>query len=231
MLRRILACLICFVAAMSYLRTDDTVARITILVFNDARLPETDIHDGTREAAAIFTRAGIHTVFVDCAPSALQAALYPDCQIPISPKTLIVHIVSNAMADRLRLDPAALGSALFPEDSSFALTAMVCGERAAELAHGPPSRGVGRLLGALIAHEVGDLLIGPGSHSPSGIMHSPWTKKETTSFVDGAMDFTLEQATLVRQRVLKRSSAISPPTELAQQANDRGDPPTRTSPP
>ena len=52
----------------------------------------------------------------------------------------------------------------------------------------------GQLLGHIMAHEVGHLLLGRGSHSQSGLMHIPWQKKELLQVARGELIFTRKQA-------------------------------------
>jgi len=55
------------------------------------------------------------------------------------------------------------------------------------------------LLGYCIAHEIGHLLLPPGSHSPSGIMRARWRGDDFKLIATGRLLFTAEQAKLIRQ--------------------------------
>ena len=47
----------------------------------------------------------------------------------------------------------------------------------------------GTVLGYLIAHEVGHLLIGPGVHSPHGLMKGKWSSKDLEEMQRGQLLF------------------------------------------
>ena len=52
----------------------------------------------------------------------------------------------------------------------------------------------GVILGNVIAHEIGHILLGPGSHSETGIMSFPWGRKQLLDASRGLLLFTPEQA-------------------------------------
>jgi hypothetical protein len=217
MLRGMRTCLVCGLAAAPFAGGGETRLEVTVLTYNYAGLPAEDLSQAEREAARIFERAGIETAWLDCPLAPSDAERYPACQVPITPTTLVVRILSRAMAGRLTLEPSTLGSALFPEDGSFAMVAMLCGDRAAELAHRAGSPAAGALLGDLIAHELGHLLLGPGNHSRVGIMHTPWNITE----LGPSMQFTSAQAAQLRRSVadrLRDPQAPASRTLLAHQA-------------
>jgi hypothetical protein len=63
---------------------------------------------------------------------------------------------------------------------------------------------VSQLLGPVMAHEIGHLLLGPDSHFTIGIMHSRWRKAEVKYALMGSLVFTPEQGRIMRRNVLKR---------------------------
>jgi hypothetical protein len=117
------------------------------------------------------------------------------------------------MAERLRQAQDSFGFALYPEDGSFATVANVFAHDAEQLAN---RRGVrqGVILGHLMAHELGHLLLGTGSHSSSGIMHVPWHLKELEIIAQGRMWFTPAEAGRMQMNVRVRVQA-SEATEAA----------------
>src|SRR5690242_13125997 len=62
----------------------------------------------------------------------------------------------------------------------------------------------GVILGHLVAHELGHLLLGSGSHSPSGVMHVPWHLKELDIIAQGLMVFMPQQAERMRTNIRAR---------------------------
>jgi hypothetical protein len=58
------------------------------------------------------------------------------------------------------------------------------------------------LLGHLMAHETGHLLLGPNSHSPKGIMCAVWRPEELRNAAQGVLLFTPEQSKLLRAKLV-----------------------------
>jgi predicted HD phosphohydrolase len=61
------------------------------------------------------------------------------------------------------------------------------------------------ILACVIAHEIGHLLLGPNSHSPTGIMKAKWSADELRGAGWGRLLFTPQQAELIRAEVRARS--------------------------
>jgi hypothetical protein len=89
---------------------------------------------------------------------------------------------------------------------SFATVANVFSHDAEELAR---RRGFshGVMLGHLMAHELGHLILGVRSHSVNGIMHVPWQKKELEIIAQGSMLFTSREAQTMRTNIRVRCAA------------------------
>ncbi len=58
------------------------------------------------------------------------------------------------------------------------------------------------LLGHVLAHEIGHLLMRSTSHSISGIMSGRWTGDELRRISEGAMLFTALESSVMRDRLL-----------------------------
>ena len=100
--------------------------------------------------------------------------------------------------------PAAFGVALIPADGSFGVFASVYIDAAAAIAGDDEAFGA-RMLGHLIAHEVGQLLLGQGSHSKKGIMLGDWPAIALEKATQGRLLFTDRQAKKMRRAVRQRS--------------------------
>jgi hypothetical protein len=60
------------------------------------------------------------------------------------------------------------------------------------------------LLGLVIAHELGHLLLGPG-HVPDGIMHGSWQVREALAMRKRWLRFNEEECTVIRDELAKRA--------------------------
>ena len=74
------------------------------------------------------------------------------------------------------------------------------------LAHGA-STSLPVLLGRAMAHEIGHLLLGPNSHSPTGIMRASWSGRDLS--LDGLpyLLFTPEESRQMKKRLAERVQA------------------------
>ncbi len=60
-----------------------------------------------------------------------------------------------------------------------------------------------RILGLLIAHEIGHLVLGTESHAHSGIMHFPWNAEELAATAQGRLLFDSAHAQRMRNQVME----------------------------
>jgi len=95
-------------------------------------------------------------------------------------------------------------SAPAPEGGTHAVVLYDRVERFAAL----PGAGVSlpQILGLVIGHELGHLLLTQIGHSPSGLMHSPWSKSELSLGTRGALLFTPQQATTMQEQLRQKST-------------------------
>src|SRR5437016_7931888 len=177
MKREFKRCLALIVAVAASLGAAEPGLKITVLVYNYAGVPAGVETQAEQEAERIYRHGRISIEWLDCPLSPEQVAQYPACQVAPGPTRLAVRILSKSMAECLRQEQDSFGFALYPEDGSFAMVANVFSHDAEALAR---RRGLSQavILGHLMAHELGHLLLGVRSHSASGIMHVPWQKKE-----------------------------------------------------
>jgi hypothetical protein len=54
------------------------------------------------------------------------------------------------------------------------------------------------ILGSVMAHEIGHLLLGLNSHSGSGVMQPRWERKQVRQAMMGTLLFTPEQSQLIQ---------------------------------
>ena len=187
------------------LAADQADQVITVMVYNYARIPQAVLAQTEREAARIYRRGGIAVEFQDCPLTAQDAALFPACQGTAGPARLAVRILPREIAERLRQVQESYGFALYPEDGGFAFIANVFAHDAGLLAerHGLQH---GVVLGHLLAHEMGHLLLGSGSHASSGIMHAVWRGPELQTMATGQMLFSTGELEEMRRNIAARGT-------------------------
>ena len=187
-------------------------AKITVMVYNYAALSPDVLADAEWQAATIYERAGIAIKWLDCPLSPGSAALFPACRVSTGPTKLAVRFFRQALASNLTRDEHAYGLAMTPEDGSFAEIANVFTEETDQLtdqfdATSGANLRSGVLLGFVVAHELGHLLLGSRSHSAFGIMRAKWYSKELKLIAQHTMTFTPADVAKMRENVEARMAA------------------------
>jgi hypothetical protein len=124
----------------------------------------------------------------------------------LTPATLVVRILPRSKAEGLKQPAAALGFAMLSNSGELAHYSSVFYHRVDKLSGiWTSSRPV--VLGHVIAHEVGHLLLGEGGHSRTGLMTADWNRAELERINQRAFTFTSQQAKEIRARSLERHSS------------------------
>jgi hypothetical protein len=177
--------------------------KIQVLVYNYAGIPQEPLARAEREAGRIYDHAGIQTEWLDCPLTPNEAAAYPACQLPASPTRLALRIFPRSLAKQLGLSQGAFGSALSPKDGSYGMIAQICAECVEELAPTNTAE-FPVILGGVMAHELGHLLLGTDSHAPTGLMSGFWHKEELDRIAEGRLLFAPREGARMRRQVLAR---------------------------
>ena len=164
---------------------------ITILVYNDGKLPPSQLSAAERQASFIFRRAGVVVEWLTCLDASGEAAacrhLSPGAQFVLS----IVH------EERVSND-IVFGAAFLSNDGGKYCDIFM--DRIERLHHETGVE-ISDLLGAVMAHEIGHLLLGSHSHSPFGIMTARWQKETLDCVSMGWLFFNSDQASRMRRRI------------------------------
>ena len=182
---------------------DTTPLQLTLNIYNHAGAPPRTLATANEEAARILRQAGIATEWAGCPIEPQQIPQFPNCRRAGS-ASLVVRIIPRSMARPKPSSPAAFGVALIPKDGSFGVFASVYIEAAAVIARDDEVFGA-RMLGHLIAHEIGHLLLGQQSHSQKGIMLGNWLDRDLRKAAQGHLLFTERQAKKMQNAVRQRS--------------------------
>jgi hypothetical protein len=169
---------------------------LVLSVFNDASVPAEILAQGEARAAHILAQAGIQVEWLNCAAGGSHV---PDqfeepspCSRIAYPSHLSVRIVSTAQSVR----EDVFGEAFTGREGKGTYIKLFYAHLAKPNAHLP--LGEGELLGCVIAHEVGHLLLGTDSHSHEGIMQGRWEDAQLREAGKGNLQFTPSQAAFMR---------------------------------
>ena len=184
------------------------VLKVNVRIFNYADVPSAVFTKAQKQAGRIFSRSGIVTNWIECFVPSQSVKRDPRCTAKPKADDIVMRIVSKAM---IRSRPhSEFGIALIPRDGGFGKHASVFYIRLDEYTERwQASKGL--LLGHLVAHEMGHLLLGANSHSASGLMHAPWSRKTIESASRGTLFFTSQEATRMQQQVTQRMEMAGSP--------------------
>lgn len=119
---------------------------------------------------------------------------------------LVIDLLPERMAQRIPGAPTQLGVSVMDKEKQLAAHAYIFVERAEALARGA-DLAPEVVLGAVIAHEIGHLLLGTNNHSGRGIMRGQWGTTDLREAADGGLPFTPDQARRMRAGMTDRARA------------------------
>jgi hypothetical protein len=193
------------------------VITVRIIVSNDAAVPDHVLSEARRVASLIYRNAGIETAWPICSSSGGQRGQGPECQGPFGPLDLFLRIRPTCAGMPVG-QGYKLGISLMPADGAFGSYAYVFFDRVQawprENWQPPYGRRVDRvpldkkiplLLGVVMAHEVGHLLLGSGSHSREGVMQPTWTRSDLEEAYWGSHGFIPSQEKQLHAKLWDRA--------------------------
>ncbi len=169
--------------------------RVRVRVENVAGAPEAVVHSAEAECSRIFGNAGIKIVW---APEGSTQS--GDLNVVIAARPF-----QEASA-------VALGYVI---ESPAGESAYVVWSRVIPwIAYRRPAF---EILGRVMAHEIGHLLLGDGRHSDAGLMRGTWSGRDLQWMASGSFSLTAEEQTKIRRQVTRRAAEYteSPPAEAA----------------
>ena len=172
---------------------------ITISVHDYADVPPAQLAAAQTEARRIFRQAGVETVWLTCSPK-LEKTEPDGCSL-VDATHLVLKILSQGISAQVRDRDDVLGNAILDEKGTgyYAYAFYDRVQRVAE------ERRLGHaLLGNVLAHEIGHLLLGSNSHTVSGIMSAHWNGEGLRRISEGTMFFAPNHSRLMRDRMGSR---------------------------
>ena len=168
---------------------------VTIRVYNDVQLSEKVLAEAEQEAVRIFHQAGVNTIWIECQSSRVGSDMDSRCQYPPGLTHLALRIVPRAWS----AGDSIFGVAFLSAEGNGAYGDVFYDS--VEKLHREWRASVPRVLGHVMAHEIGHLLLGLHSHSRLGIMCPSWHGEQLRSIGMGTLFFMPEQARSIRTRL------------------------------
>jgi hypothetical protein len=153
-----------------------------------------------REASRIFAQAGVRLVWTECAtvPSANVPAA---CQGEPPADEICVRLLPRRLTPTFQND--VFGFAIAPTFASvYSEPAQLLVQTTTDSHSNLPV-----ILGCLIAHEIGHLLLGPDQHTASGIMRGSWDLNQVQRALRGGLGFSVQEGERMRQNAAIRVNA------------------------
>ena len=145
---------------------------LTIRLYNASAVPAPELLAARRAVESTFRDTGVDLIVRLCGrPASAEDPVGP-CNENLKPREVVVRVI-DAPAFSATLHAETCGMAYLVRDTDRGWLATVFSDRIG----GAAARvGVdsGTLLGLVIAHEVGHLLLGSGYHGWSGVMQADW---------------------------------------------------------
>jgi hypothetical protein len=174
---------------------------LRLFLYNYAGTDNATVERARRETNMIFGRVGVEIEWVQCTLS-MRNAPQQLCSMRRGPANLELRLLRRP-ADRMRLGSNAAGFALASGRSAGSPCQRVP-DHAADLATNSGSTGV--MLGHLIAHELGHLLLGIRATQPANV--AAQGQGELSWAMKGCLTFSRTEAEKIRGRLLLHSTGM-----------------------
>ena len=158
-------------------------SQLTVVAFNDAGIPAAVLRQAEEITHRIFKEAGIRLVWKDRA----------------DPKSDPIRLFVRIVPHSLNLPGEDFGIAFVGPDGR-GLQADVFYSGIEGLAKNY-SANPAEILGHVMAHELGHLLLGMNSHSSLGIMQAHWSERQLHEMSRGALKFNKSQSRNISSRL------------------------------
>jgi hypothetical protein len=181
--------------AVSAAPDERTVLRVAVV--NHAGVPEDVWQRAQTTASRIYEAAGIHVLWIDSATTGGISASRSDLTVIVSAApsapglTSSKHVLGFALQARNR---GRLAYAFFGRIQGFARDTRA---------------DAGKMLGHVIAHETGHLLLGREAHALVGLMRGRWHEAQAELVSAGILTFTNDEAAAIRARVIAVTTGLS----------------------
>ena len=185
--------------------TPRAVSEIAIRVHNYSRVKSGVLLQAERAAGDILSEVGTNTNWVVCrvGETPLGDAA---CARPMTPLDFILNLLPRSMAQRSNSRNEVFGVAVESAEKGFGFYASVFYDNVKDCA-AHKHLDLATLLGHVIAHELGHLLLGTHSHTDHGLMSASWSSKHLQTAERRALTFSSSETQLLQIAMMARRSS------------------------
>jgi hypothetical protein len=171
------------------------VTTVKVSVYNDVGLSPGLIPELEKVATRIFLQAGVNLEWLSCGLPSASDAQRAICTDSVFPTHLHLRLIGHPV----HWHGDALGVSYLAEDGVGFQADVFC-DRVTEL-QSESQVDPTILLGVVAAHELGHLLLGTSSHSPTGLMRGNWHRDDLFRAVKGSLLFSDDQSDHMRAKL------------------------------
>jgi hypothetical protein len=175
---------------------------LTIRIYNLADAPSRTLNDAMRNAARILAAADVAAIWQQGSADAPEAHTI-DLSRPAAWKSRANGIRDHIVVGIFRGVPAGYFPGTFGyalPDARIGVNATIFYDRIEQL-NEPGMIDLATVLGRVMAHEIGHLLLGSTEHCPTGIMKGSWSKADLQNLAPGSAEFTVPQCAAIWKHV------------------------------
>jgi hypothetical protein len=173
------------------LARDWSTVQIKVVVNDSVGVSGPILNQAESEAGRILRAAGIEIAWADCPR---EVIVQEACRVATDSSQLVLHIVPTGKTST----DSVFGMAFLAQDGSGKYCDVFFDR--VEEAHRRYGADRSQLLGTVVAHELGHLLLGSRAHSQIGIMAPVWEEESLRNMGMGHLLFTREQSSLMKMR-------------------------------
>ena len=192
---------------------------VRIHLYNLSDTPREVLDAGCTRTARILASAGVRIVWLAGSADSPEAhtvdmVASTDGRNLDSRDYLVVRLVRGLPSTML---PGALGFAL--PQARFGAHVTIFYDRVQRLM--PRQSADSAVLGAVLAHEIGHVMLNSPDHSPVGLMKAAWGGREFGLAGDDRLEFTSDESARVLDAARRRSAACAIPDRIAANPSGR----------
>jgi hypothetical protein len=196
-------------------------AALTVRLYNTAGIPAHDLAAARQAAESILRDAGLTVSVRHCRQQSSPGAAVTPCDGPLTLSEVVVRVI-KAPALTTSVDADAYGFAYVVQETDRGWLATVFADRIARAATRTRVN-TGILLGRVMAHEVGHLLLGSRYHGDVGLMRGAWPDALLSGTGDEWRFSVLESARIQRLLASMLRTSLTPPAAV-HSSSDKFDP-------
>jgi hypothetical protein len=169
--------------------------QLRVSIFNSSPISPATIERAEGEAGRVLRDVGVEVIWLNCPQDGPHEASLGLCSEASFPSHLHLHILRASRG----LKASTVGISFSAEDGKGCYADLFYEpiQQLQDETHASASV----ILGHAMAHELGHLLLGTNSHSPSGLMRAHWTPDDLTNASKGSLRFSPKQSLRIMARV------------------------------